>query len=100
MNKYLVFIPIERSTGVKKTQKAYGKTFPYDEIRSITRQAIPEWTSNLLALGKEPWRFKYVDDQLDMHRHKWQANQQKQIIVKMAGKMPGKSNNGKIKNNE
>jgi hypothetical protein len=35
MNKYLDYIPIERSTGVDKTQKAYGKSLPDDEIRSI-----------------------------------------------------------------
>jgi hypothetical protein len=59
-------------------------------------QAIPpEWTVNLLALGKEPWRFKYLDDQLNMYHQQWQAYQQKQIIAKMAGKMPGKSNDGK-----
>jgi hypothetical protein len=55
---------------------------------------------NLLALGKEPWRFKDLEDQLNMYLQQWQADQQKQIIEKMAGKMPGKSNDGKIKNNE
>jgi hypothetical protein len=55
---------------------------------------------NLLALGKEPWCFKYLDDQLNIYRQQWQAYQQKQIIANMAGKMPGKSNDGKIKNNE
>jgi hypothetical protein len=60
----------------------------------------PEWTVNLLALGKEPWRFKDLEDQLNMHRQKWQAYQQKQSIAKMAGKMPGKTNEGKRKNSE
>jgi hypothetical protein len=55
---------------------------------------------NLLALGKEPWRFKDLEDQLNMYRQQWQADQQKQIIAKMAGKMPGKKNEGKRKNNE
>jgi hypothetical protein len=32
-----------------------------------------------------------------MYRQQWQADQQKQIIAKMAGKMPGKTNKGKIK---
>jgi hypothetical protein len=45
---------------------------------------------NLLALGKEPWRFKDLDDQLNMYHQQWQADQQKQMIAKMAGKMPGK----------
>jgi hypothetical protein len=35
MNNYLDFIPFERSTGAEKTQKAYEKSFPDDEIRSI-----------------------------------------------------------------
>jgi hypothetical protein len=52
---------------------------------------------NLLALGKEPWRFKDVDDQLNMYSQQWQAYQQKQIIANMAGNMPGKSNEGNIK---
>jgi hypothetical protein len=55
---------------------------------------------NLLALGKEPWRFKDLEDQLNMYRQQWQADQQKQIIAKMAGKMPGKTNEGKIKIND
>jgi hypothetical protein len=35
MNKYLVYIPIESTTWVDKTYKAYGKSLPYDKIRSI-----------------------------------------------------------------
>jgi hypothetical protein len=50
---------------------------------------------NLLALGKEPWRFKDLEDQLNMYHQQWQADKQKQIIAKMAGKMPGKTNVGK-----
>jgi hypothetical protein len=61
-------------------------------------RAIPsEWTVNFLALVKEPWRFKYLEDQLNMYRPQWQADQQKQIIAQMAGKMPSKSNDGKRK---
>jgi hypothetical protein len=71
--------------------KAYGKSLPKDEIMSIMGRAIPpEWTVNFLVLEKEPWRFKDLDDQLNMHRQQWQADQQKQIIAKMAGKMPRK----------
>jgi hypothetical protein len=55
---------------------------------------------NFVALGKEPWRFKDLEEQLNMYRHQWQADQQKQIIAKMAGKMPGKTNEGKRKNND
>jgi hypothetical protein len=52
-NKYLDHIPIERTTLSDKTIKAYGKSLPEDEIRSIMGRAIPpEWTVNLLALGK------------------------------------------------
>jgi predicted helicase len=50
----------------------------------------------LLALGKEPWRFKDLEDQLNMYRQQWQADQQKNIIAQMAGKIPNKSNDGKI----
>jgi hypothetical protein len=54
--------------------------------------------SQFLALGKEPWIFKYLEDQLNIYHQQWQADQKKQIIEKMAGKMPSKSNEGKIKN--
>jgi hypothetical protein len=40
LNKYLDYIPIERTTTAVKTQKLYGKSLPDDEIRSITGQAI------------------------------------------------------------
>jgi hypothetical protein len=98
LNKYLDFILIEKTTGSDKKIKAYGKSLPEDEIRSIMGRAIPpEWTVNLLALGKEPWIFKDLEDQLNMYRQQWQADQQKQIIAKMAGKMPDKTNEGKRK---
>jgi hypothetical protein len=101
LNKYLDYIPVERTTLSDKTIKAYGKSLPEDEIRSIMGRAIPPaWTVNLLVLGKEPWRFKDLEDQLNMYRQQWQADQQKQIIAKMAGKMPGKTNGRKIKNSE
>jgi hypothetical protein len=36
-------------------------------------RAIPsEWTVNLLELGKEPWRLKDLEDQLNMNRQQWQ----------------------------
>jgi hypothetical protein len=38
-------------------------------------------------------------EQLNMYRQYWQADQQKHIIAKMAGKGPSKSNDGKMKNN-
>jgi hypothetical protein len=91
LNKYLDYSPIERTTITDKTKKAYGKSFPDDEIGSIMGRSIPpEWLLNLLALGKEPWRFKDLEDQLNMYRQQWKEDQQKQIIEKMAGKMPGK----------
>jgi hypothetical protein len=53
LKKYLDYIPIEKTTVSDKTIKAYGKSFSEDEIRSIMGRAIPpEWTVNLLALGK------------------------------------------------
>jgi hypothetical protein len=76
LNKYLDYIPIEKTKGSEKTIKAYGKSFPEDEIRSIMGRAIPpEWTVNLLALGKEAWRSKDLEDQLNMYRQQWQADQ-------------------------
>jgi hypothetical protein len=64
---------------IKKTSDR--KSYPEDEIRSIMGRAIPpEWTVNLLALGKEPWRFKDLEDQLNMHRQQWQADQQKILL--------------------
>jgi hypothetical protein len=100
LNRYLDFIPIEKTSDSNKITKAYRKSLPEDENISIMGRAIPpEWTVNLLALGKEPWRFKDLEDQLNMYRQQWQADQQKQIIAKMAGKGPSKSNDGKRKNN-
>jgi hypothetical protein len=101
LKRYLDYFPIEKTSEKDKIIEAYGKSLPEDEIRSIMGRAIPpEWTVNLLALGKEPWIFKDLEDQLKMHRQQWQADQQKKIIAKMAGKMPGKTNEGKIKNND
>jgi hypothetical protein len=75
--------------------KAYGKALPDNDIRSITGRVIPpEWTVNLLALGKEPWKFKYFNDQLATYRQQWQSDQQNQIMLKMAGKLAGKSSDG------
>jgi hypothetical protein len=69
LNKYLDYIPIERTTLSYKTIKAYGKSFPEDEIRSIMGRVIPpEWKVNLLALGQKPWRFKDLEDQLNIYR--------------------------------
>jgi hypothetical protein len=99
LNRYLDFIPIEKTSDNQKITKAYGKSFPEDEIRSIMGRAIPpERTVSLLALGKEPWRFKDLEDQINMYRQQWQADQQKQIIAQMAGENPNKSNDGKNKN--
>jgi hypothetical protein len=41
LNRYLDFIPIEKTSDSLKITKAYGKSFPEDEIRSIMRRAIP-----------------------------------------------------------
>jgi hypothetical protein len=99
LNRYLDYIPIEQITLTDKTKKAYGKSLPKDEIRLTMGRAVPpEWTGNLLALGKEPWIFKDLEDE-HMYRQQWQPDQQKQIVAKMAGKMPGKPNDGKRKNN-
>jgi hypothetical protein len=80
---------------------AYGQSFPDDEIRFIMGRAIPtEWTVNLLSMGKEPWKFKDLDDQLSTYHQQWQADQQTQIMLKIPGKPPGISSEGKCKNNE
>jgi hypothetical protein len=98
MNKYLDYIPIEKSN--PKTM-AYGKALPDDEIRSIRGRTIPpEWTVNMFSMGKEPCKFKDWDDQLSTYRQQWQSDQQKQILLKMAGKSPRRSSEGKRKNNE
>jgi hypothetical protein len=48
LNKYLYYIPIERTTLTDKTKKAYGNSFPEDKSRSIMGRAIPpEWTVNI-----------------------------------------------------
>jgi hypothetical protein len=72
LNRYLDFIPIENTSDSLKVTKAYGKYLPEDEIRSIMGRAIPpKWTVNLFALGKESWRFKDLEDQLNMYRQQW-----------------------------
>jgi hypothetical protein len=54
-NRYLDFIPTEKTSYSNTITKAYGKSLPEDEIRSIMGRSIPpEWTVNLLALEKEP----------------------------------------------
>jgi hypothetical protein len=69
LNRYLDFIPIEKTSDSLNITKAYGKALPEDEIRSIMGHAIPpEWTVNLLSLGKEPWKFRDIDDQLNVYR--------------------------------
>jgi hypothetical protein len=68
---------------------AYVQAFSDDENRSIMVRAIPpEWTVNLLAVGKEPWKFKDLDYQLSTYLQHWQSDQQKQIMLKMAYKSP------------
>jgi hypothetical protein len=101
LKRYLDFIPIEKTSDSLKVTKAYGKSLPEDEIRSIMGRAIPpEWTVNILSLGKEPWKFRGLEDQLNVYPQQWQADQQKKIISQMAGKHPNKSNDGKRKSSD
>jgi hypothetical protein len=51
------------------------------------RTIPPEWVVNVLAIGKEPWNFKDLENQLNMYCLKWQADQQNQIIAKMSKKL-------------
>jgi hypothetical protein len=68
LNKYLDYIPIEK---INPKRMAYGQSLPDDEIRSIMGRAVPpEWTVNMLSMGKEPWKFKDLDDQLSTYRQK------------------------------
>jgi hypothetical protein len=98
LNRYLDYIPIEKTSDSLKITKAYEKSFPEDELGSIVGRVIPpEWTVNLLSLGKEPWKFRDLDDQLNVYRQQWQADHQKQTIAQMAGRHPNKSNDGKRK---
>jgi hypothetical protein len=74
INRYFYFIPMENNAGKDKTpiMKAYGKALPNDEIKSIMRIAIPpEWTVNVLALGKEPWKFRDFNDQVATYCQQW-----------------------------
>jgi hypothetical protein len=41
-----------------------------------------------------------MDDQLSNYRQQWQAGQQKQIMLNMAGKSPRRLSEGERKNNE
>jgi hypothetical protein len=67
LNRYLDFIPIGKTSDSNKFTKAYGKSLPEDELRSIMGRAIPPaWTVNLLSLGKEPWKFRDLEDQLNV----------------------------------
>jgi hypothetical protein len=76
---------LKKTSDNHKITKAYGNSLPEVEIRSIMGRAIPpQWTVNLLALGKEPCRFKDLEDQLNMYPQQWQVDQQKQIIAQMA----------------
>jgi hypothetical protein len=83
LSRYLDFIPIEKTSDNQKITKAYGKSLPEDEIRSIVGRVIPpEWTVNLLALGNEPRRFKNLEDQLNMYRWQWKVDQQNQSLLR------------------
>jgi hypothetical protein len=92
LNKYLDYIPIEKNNPIIMV---YGQSLSYDEIISIMGRSIPpEWTVNLLSMGKEPWKFKDLDEQLNTYRQQWQDDQQTQIMLKMAGNYPGRSSEG------
>jgi hypothetical protein len=68
------------------------------------RSIPPEWTVNLLSMGKEPWKFKDLDDQMSTYHQQWQADQQTQIMLNMSGKSPGRSsdnnNSGRNSNHQ
>jgi hypothetical protein len=41
LNRYLDYIPIEKTSDRNKVNRAYGKSLPEDELRSIMGRAIP-----------------------------------------------------------
>jgi hypothetical protein len=41
LNRYLYYIPIDKTSDSNKVTKAYGKSLPEDELRSIMGRAIP-----------------------------------------------------------
>jgi hypothetical protein len=45
---------------------------------------------SLLALGKLLWRFKDLEDQINIYHQQWQSYHQKHIIAKMAEKFQAK----------
>jgi hypothetical protein len=51
-------------------------------------------------LGKSLWKFRDLEDQLNVYRQQWQVDQQKQIIAQMAGKHPNKSSDRKRKSSD
>jgi hypothetical protein len=53
--------------------------------------------SELTGTWQEPWKFKDLNDQMATYRQLWQSDQQNMIMIKIAGKVPGKSRNGKRK---
>jgi hypothetical protein len=56
--------------------KAYENTLQNYEIGYIMGRDIPlEWTVILLALGKEPGKFKDLNGQLANYRQQWQSDQ-------------------------
>jgi hypothetical protein len=75
LNRYLDYITIEKTSDKDKIIKEYAKSLREDEIWSITGRAIPpEWKVNLLELGKEPRRFKDLEDHLNMYHRQWEAD--------------------------
>jgi hypothetical protein len=69
LNRYLDYIPIEKTSDINNTTKSYGKSLPEDELRSIMGRVIPpEWTVNLLSLGKELLKFRDLEDKINVYR--------------------------------
>jgi hypothetical protein len=56
--------------------------------------------SELIGTWKRTLEIQIFEHQLNMYRQQWQADQQKHIIAKIAGKMTGKTNEGKRKRSE
>jgi hypothetical protein len=56
--------------------------------------------SDLIGTWQRTLEIRDLNDQLATYRHQWQSDQQKQMTIKMVGKLPGKSSDSKRKINE
>jgi hypothetical protein len=51
--------------------------------------------SGFISTWQRALEIQDLNDPLATYRKQWQSDQQNQIMIKMAGKLPGKSSEGK-----